>query len=442
MSLLSPDEVTNLLSSDKTPLYSLFRRCALAVLNSGSQEDDAKTLLETYSDFAIEVIPQSRGIKLAVTNAPAQAFVDGQLITGIREHLFSVLRDIIYIHKNLDQTSSLNSLSSEGITHGIFHILRHADLLKTGLNSSLVICWGGHSISRTEYDYTKKVGYELGLRHLNIGTGCGPGAMKGPMKGAAIGHAKQHIRDGRYIGLTEPDIMAAEPPNPIVNELVILPDIEKRLEAFVRTAHGIIVFPGGAGTAEEILYLMGILLHEKNAALPFPVIFTAPQESAEYFDKIDEFLFKTLGPAVRLRYQIIIANPAEVAKRMKQGCEEVLAYRRDHKDAYYFNWLLHIPEELQKPFDPTHEAMAKLRINQQQSGCERAAQLRKVFSGVVAGNVKATGIRRIEEFGPYLIQGEAVYMNLLDELLRSFIQQGRMKLGKENYQPCFKVIKG
>ena len=35
----------------------------------------------------------------------------------------------------------------------------------------------------------------------------------------------------------------------IVNELVIMPDIEKRLEAFVRLAHAVIVFPGGAGTA-------------------------------------------------------------------------------------------------------------------------------------------------------------------------------------------------
>ncbi len=58
--------------------------------------------------------------------------------------------------------------------------------------------------------------------------------MKGPMKGAAIGHAKQQIVRRRYIGITEPGIIAAEAPNPIVNALVILPDIEKRLEAFVR----------------------------------------------------------------------------------------------------------------------------------------------------------------------------------------------------------------
>ncbi len=114
------------------------------------------------------------------------------------------------------------------------------------------------------------MGYELGLRGLDVCTGCGPGAMKGPMKGATIGHAKQRIQHGRYIGITEPGIIAAEPPNPIVTQLVIMPDIEKRLEAFVRLAHGIVVFPGGAGTAEEILYLAGVLLDPANARAALP----------------------------------------------------------------------------------------------------------------------------------------------------------------------------
>jgi hypothetical protein len=51
---------------------------------------------------------------------------------------------------------------------------------------------------------------------------------------------------------------------------VIMPDIEKRLEAFVRLGHGIIVFPGGVGTAEEILYLLGpdAAPRQRHAAVP------------------------------------------------------------------------------------------------------------------------------------------------------------------------------
>ncbi len=138
--------------------------------------------------------------------------------------------------------------------------MRHADVVRPGRQHGLAVCWGGHAISADEYDYTKEVGCQIGLRGLDVCMGCGSGAMKG----ATIGHAKQRIRNGRYIGITEPDIIAAEAPNAIVNQLSILPDIEKRLEAFVRLAHGVIVFPGGAGTAEEILYLPEILSHPSN----------------------------------------------------------------------------------------------------------------------------------------------------------------------------------
>ena len=75
---------------------------------------------------------------------------------------------------------------SENRAHEIDSVLRNAGMLLPRVRPDIVVCWGGHSIGRDEYIYTKKVGYELGLRGLNVCTGCGPGAMKGPMKGAAI----------------------------------------------------------------------------------------------------------------------------------------------------------------------------------------------------------------------------------------------------------------
>lgn len=99
------------------------------------------------------------------------------------------------------------------------------------------------------------------------------------MKGAAVGHAQQRYKEGRFIGMTEPSIIAAEPPNPLVNELIIMPDIEKRLEAFVRIAHGIIIFPGGVGTAEELLYLLGILMNPANKDQVLPLILTGPKRA-------------------------------------------------------------------------------------------------------------------------------------------------------------------
>ncbi len=240
----------------------------------------------------------------------------------------------------------------------MFEILRNADILRPQVEPDIVVCWGGHSIHREEYDYTKEVGYELGLRSLNICTGCGPGAMKGPMKGATIAHAKQRIRHGRYVGITEPGIIAAESPNPIVNELVIMPDIEKRLESFVRFGHGFVVFPGGAGTAEEMLYLLGILTNPANDGFPFPLVLTGPAQSETYFEQIDAFIRPTLGDETACRYSIIIDDAQAVARAMTKGLREVTIFRRSRKDAYYFNWLLEIEEQFQIPFEPTHTAMS------------------------------------------------------------------------------------
>jgi len=252
LEILSQAEIDKLLDTSHTGLYTLFRNCALAVLNSGSDNDNAKEILEHYRDFDVQIVRHAWGIKLAITNAPGAAFVDGQMIHGIKEHLFAVLRDIIYTANEIIGAGRLDSQDPASITNAVFHILRNARVLDVKTRPNLAVCWGGHAIGDAEYRYAKRVGYELGLRALDVCTGCGPGAMKAPMKGAGVGHAKQRITHGRFLGVTEPGIIAAEPPNAIVNQLVIMPDIEKRLEAFLRLAHGIVVFPGGVGTAEEI----------------------------------------------------------------------------------------------------------------------------------------------------------------------------------------------
>lgn len=440
LTVLSRSEVTRLLDTSQGSLHQLLHNCALAVLNCGNSTDDCMELLDRYPNFSIQVLQEDRGIKLAVTGAPANAFVDGKMIKGIKEHLFSVLRDIIYISDEVENNPKFDLQSSNGITNAVFHILRNANTLQFQATPKLVVCWGGHSITLEEYKYTKEVGYQIGLRGMNICTGCGSGAMKGPMKGATIGHAKQRINDGQYIGITEPGIIAAESPNPIVNDLVILPDIEKRLEAFVRLGHGIIVFPGGVGTAEEILYLLGILLHTDNIEIPFPVIFTGPKSSEDYFKQINRFIGDTLGFEAQQRYKIIIDDSDRVAREMKAGIQQVQAFRKSKEDAFYFNWLLTIIPEFQQPFIPTHENMANLTLHKNQDSYQLAANLRQVFSGIVAGNVKEDGIRAIEAHGHFIIDGDATIMKSIDQLLKSFVDQHRMKLIGSDYVPCYKIM--
>ena len=439
LDILSQYELVRLQDKSGSGLYRLFRKCALAVLNCGSELDDARQVFELFKNFDIQISQKHRGVQLDLINAPASAFVDGEIISGIRENLFAVLRDLLYVGDELE-LSHEELTASESITNEIFHVLRHANALTPGIKPNLVVCWGGHSIGREEYLYTKEVGYELGLRGFDVCTGCGPGAMKGPMKGATIAHAKQRIGNGRYVGISEPGIIAAESPNPIVNELIIMPDIEKRLEAFVRLGHGFIVFPGGAGTAEEILYILGLMLDKKNQNTALPLLFTGPESASEYWKSIDRFISDTLGEEARHYYNIVTGNPEAVARSMKKGMEQVTEHRKATSESYHFNWLLNIDYELfQNPFEPTHENMAELNLHKDQPVYELAANLRSALSGIVSGNVKESGIQAIEKHGPFKLTGDPELMKSLDVMLQSFVDQRRMKLNHEKYKPCYSI---
>jgi pyrimidine/purine-5'-nucleotide nucleosidase len=441
MSQLSQIEVDSLSKSADGDLYKVFRNCCLAVLYSGAEIDNCENIFEPHLDFDIKLISRERGVKIELINPPALAFVDGKLIKGVHEHIFSVLRDLLHIGAKYALTSPQTAQDSPIITSAVFDMLRHAQVLKNTAELNLVVCWGGHSIGEIEYQYTKEVGYQLGLRELNICTGCGPGAMKGPMKGATIGHAKQRYKNGRYLGITEPSIIAAEPPNAIVNELVIMPDIEKRLEAFVRMSHAIVIFPGGAGTAEELLYLIGIMLNQQNKEQVLPIILTGPEQSKAYFESLDSFIGLTLGKEAQDLYEIIVGDAAKVASTIKQKQILVRNYRRETGDSFDFNWLLKISPEFQLPFVPNHKNMSGLNLHFDQPKAELAASLRKAFSGIVAGNVKSEGVKLIREKGPFLLHGDTDLMELMDTLLESFVKQQRMKLPGSEYLPCYKVVK-
>ncbi len=439
LEILSKKEVNHLLDSTHSKLFETFRKCALAVLNCGNVIDDSKAVFEQFRDFSVYIRQQERGIKIELVNAPASAFVDRRMIRGIREHLFAVLRDIVYTNQQIIESGAFDLNDPGDITDAVFHILRNAQILIPQQPPDMVVCWGGHAIGPREYDYSKQVGYELGLRGIHICTGCGPGAMKGPMKGATIGHAKQRQYQGRYLGISEPGIIAAEPPNPIVNSLVIMPDIEKRLEAFVRLGHGIVVFPGGVGTFEEILYVLGILLNPANGDLPFPLIFTGPTESANYFERIDRFLSATLGQEARKRYRIVIGDAAQVGRLMRHGLEQVRRYRHRTHDAYYFNWRLVVDPAFQQPLIPSHENMAELKLTPDLPSFQLAAELRRAFSGIVAANVKEEGILAVEKYGPFEIRGDKRILEPLAQLLADLVAQKRMKLA-DHYEPTYRLI--
>ena len=193
---LSPSEIKGLFEESRDNIHPLLERCALAVLNCGSETDDVKAILEQYRDFRLEVIRTAGGIELELHHAPASPFVayesdengrvtvKRKMIEGIRQHIFAVLRDLVFIKSEIERTGKFDLTTPKGITDAVFLILRNAGIFEKTGHHKIIVCWGGHAISKEEYDYTVEVGNHCGLRMMDIITGCGPGAMRGPMVGS------------------------------------------------------------------------------------------------------------------------------------------------------------------------------------------------------------------------------------------------------------------
>lgn len=143
LDILSQTEVTKLLNASQGALYPVFRSSALAVLNYGDYLDDGRELLERYQDFDIRVIQEERGIKLDLRSAPANAFVEGKMIRGINEHLFAVLRDIVYVDDTINNSPRFDLTSSNGLTNAVFYILRNAQIMRPRVEPRRVVCWEG-----------------------------------------------------------------------------------------------------------------------------------------------------------------------------------------------------------------------------------------------------------------------------------------------------------
>jgi hypothetical protein len=84
--------------------------------------------------------------------------------------------------------------------------------------------------------------------------------------------------------------------------------------------------------------------------------------------------------------------------------------------------------------------MAALQLHSDQHVHDLAVNLRRAFSGIVAGNVREAGIRLVEEHGPFEIRGDRRILAALDRLLKDFVAQGRMRLSDPTaYIPCYRI---
>jgi hypothetical protein len=183
------------------------------------------------------------------------------------------------------------------------------------------------------------------------------------------------------------------------------------------------------------------LLGPKNAEETLPVIFTGPPSSKKYFERMHAFIGATLGPVAQQRYKMILGDPPAVAAEVARGLARVRERRAADDNAYFFNWALDIGLEFQKPFEATHESMRALELSRDQPAHSLAFNLRRAFSGIVAGNVREAGIARVEKYGPFELRGDSKVIAALGGLLQDFVTERRMRLSDPSaYVPCYRIV--
>lgn len=409
-----------------------------------------------YPDFGVHIVRSQQGIEFVLHNAPVSCFRDVDGTTKpeavIREHLSAAARDLIYENGEIQQRAFDSKTA-------IFHLLRHANFFERSMSDEdgeslpnrRIYAWGGHAISQEEYRHTKIVGQALAMQRFELITGGGPGIMRGTLSGALAGYERERINGARRFGFSCPSIITSEPPNSLVKPLIILPNIETRIEAFIRGAIAGIICPGGPGTAEEFLTKLSILMNDKNANIRYPLVLTGPQGSTSYFEALENFIIRVIPQKMlqeRELYAIITEGyksdaysthlPIQdrVAKYIADAVHRAELSRQANDDSIEWCDRLFIGDEVCKPFDPTHESMAQLQLHSDQPAHMLLAELRKLFSGVVFGNVSDKGVRLVQEHGKFEISGESHIIAALGDLLERFVSEKRMKISGP-YEPCY-----
>lgn len=415
--------------------------CCLGILGAEDGMNHTHDLSRQYPDFEIKLEKLKQSIKLIAEKGPANSFVNGAITARRKKHLAAAIRDMAYqaLHFN-------NAHDGKGRSELVEKMVEDAGLLNGDSAKKFrqrfsklyqVVFQGGHTVGPVDYGYSKRVGEEFGLRGWEAISGGGPGTMRGTLKGNYKGFHQQEFNGSRQMGFTSPEIIAAEPPNIYVTDLVILPDIEKRLEAFTRRMHGIVFLPGGVGTMEELLLQLGVKTHEANKNQYMPIVMTASEGSLPYVNAVNEFITTVLSEDMREQYKTIINSPTGVAEFIVQEVPIVDVARDDNDDSDEWNRSLHFPEQFQLPFIPTHENVEALQLHWKQPIADLAAELRKLCKAIVHGSVTAQGMAQIREEGKYKIHGEPKILEALDKLLTVFIQQKRMRA--ETYEPCYEL---
>jgi predicted Rossmann-fold nucleotide-binding protein len=385
---------------------------------------DTREIREKFHDMRIELAPVNGTVKLHCSRVPMDCLYDGRnVIWQSVEHISAVIRDIIFAPESPCEPDACRSAY-------IKKFVEHSGLMYRGDRALVMFTWGGHRISREEYDFAKELGYwtALYMPDMENITGCGVGIMKAPFKGAQVAYGKQRtfdrfgVRD--FIGFSEKKILAAEAPNELVTRLLTFPTIEERMEAFIRASHRGRVHPGGAGTIEEIMTMLALLSMPENKGIKYDFDMVE-KGGGVYFKELIEYLELCFGNALDGLYNVHVGTARAYANFLAHDCMELTT-------RYLWNDDLTFDSRIQEPFEVTFESMEGLDLSRDQEPFSLLINLRRFFSAVVHLSVKDPDM--LDSWGDErpLIRGDKNIVKATDEFVRKLSAQGRIHPSRNN----------
>ncbi|MBF0288957.1 MAG: DUF3412 domain-containing protein [SAR324 cluster bacterium] len=429
--------------------------CLASVIETHNYGDNKQRLRDEFGGMNIQAIQSNRkdGVKLYLLceNIPEDALFDCQNLTPAQFQQFSsIVRDLLVPlgKKGKNKSAGLSeSRQSEETSKWIKYFVARSGLLERRKREVVSFVWGGHSLPTDyigefdEYRFAEKIGYFNTLintrksknqkqnRPAEDITGSGPGIMKAPFKGSLQAfHELQQKLNRFFIGFTESAIMSAEKPNKLIDRLIIFPDIEKRMEAFIRAAHRGRVHPGGIGTLEEIMMFFSIKVHEKNRDSVYPLDFVE-RPGGKYFSYLDNYLKTCFKDELTESYQLFNhILPRDYAIYVRETNKLIDRSRLWNDDLY-------VPASLQKPLKPDFKFVESIELRRDLGSAKLLENLRAFFSALVTFNIKQPEILEPWKEERPLLHGDKKIVNATDQLIQWMASQGRMKIEGEFVKP-------
>jgi len=363
-------------------------KCVLSVISIGLEDEQGNRIKKmtpflAETGFNCEIQPQQQSDKLtiALTNVPAHVVQASEpKSTGTQESAAPGTAEPTTITNQAQKRlalmlqSYLDFKDKENAGEGaIPQILNDAKVFEKpnhALHKSVVFMGGG-TISDKEYEYCHNIGRKLTEQHasqpaygsirprLTGITGGGPGIMEAPFSGIQSAQIPKDQKECLCFGYR--DFIHEAPPTHYLDDIAIFNSLDVRLEAFFRAGQGMLFFPGGLGTVDEVLYITFLLLNNQSEDVP-EVVFTCLEKNKDFFENIAQFIDATVGTEAAniLLNRLIVNNENQVASALLQG---------NHQDKQHslYNEKLVIPEELKINITLNEEAIKALEASLQES---------------------------------------------------------------------------